>query len=102
MIKHIVMWTLKPEANGRSAADNAAEMKARLEGLNGKIPGLKHLEVGVNVFAATPECHAALYSEFGTRADLDAMAQHDIRCFLIGESLMRQPDVEAAKRALVG
>ncbi len=78
MIKHIVMWTLKPEANGRSAADNAAEMKARLEGLNGKIPGLKHLEVGVNVFAATPECHAALYSEFGSRADLDVYVAHPL------------------------
>jgi indole-3-glycerol phosphate synthase len=30
------------------------------------------------------------------------MAAHDIRCFLIGESLMRQADVEAATRALVG
>ncbi len=78
MVKHIVMWTLKPEANGKPAADNAAQMKARLEGLRGKIPGLKYLEVGVNVFAATPECHAALYSEFPSRADLDVYAAHPL------------------------
>ena len=37
-----------------------------------------------------------------TLADLDAMAAHGIRCFLIGESLMRQDDVAVATRALVG
>ena len=34
--------------------------------------------------------------------DLDAMAAHGVRCFLVGETLMRQPDVEAATRALLG
>ena len=34
--------------------------------------------------------------------DLDAMAEHGVRCFLIGEALMRQDDVEAATRALIG
>lgn len=78
MVKHIVMWTLKPEANGRPAADNAAQMKAKLEGLNGRVPGLKHLEVGVNVFAATPDCHVVLYSELASRADLDAYQVHPL------------------------
>ncbi len=78
MVKHIVMWSLKPEANGRAAAENAAEMKTRLEGLRGKIPGLKFLEVSVNVFVSAPETHAALYSEFPTRADLDAYSAHPL------------------------
>ena len=78
MVKHIVMWTLKPEANGKPAADNAAQMKTRLEGLKGKIPGLKHLEVGDKVFAATPECHIALYSEFPSRADLEVYQAHPL------------------------
>ena len=33
--------------------------------------------------------------------DIDALAEHGIRCFLIGEALMRQDDVEAATRGLV-
>jgi indole-3-glycerol phosphate synthase len=37
-----------------------------------------------------------------TRADLDAMAAAGARCFLIGESLMRQDDVETAVRTLLG
>jgi indole-3-glycerol phosphate synthase len=30
------------------------------------------------------------------------MAEHGIHCFLIGEALMRQADIEAATQALVG
>ena len=37
-----------------------------------------------------------------SREDLDAMAAHGIHCFLVGEALMRQHDVEAATRALIG
>ncbi|WP_425229823.1 indole-3-glycerol phosphate synthase TrpC [Sphingomonas sp.] len=40
-------------------------------------------------------------SGIGTRADLQAAADHGIRCVLVGESLMRQSDVEAATRALL-
>jgi hypothetical protein len=36
-----------------------------------------------------------------TPEDLAALAADGVRAFLIGESLMRQPDVEAATRALL-
>ena len=40
-------------------------------------------------------------SGLATRADLDRLAGHGVRCFLIGEALMRQSDVAAATRALL-
>jgi len=76
MIKHIVMWTLKDEAVGANKAANARAMKQMLEALAGLIPCLGKIEVGIDVFAATPDCDVILYSEFASRADLDAYQGH--------------------------
>jgi len=76
MIKHIVMWTLKDSAAGADKKANAAKMKQLLEELNGLVPVLKKLEVGIDVFAATPACDVVLYSEFASRADLDVYQVH--------------------------
>jgi hypothetical protein len=76
MIKHIVMWTLKDNAAGADKKANAAKMKQLLEELNGLVPVLKKLEVGIDVFAATPACDVVLYSEFASRADLDVYQVH--------------------------
>ena len=45
MVRHIVWWTLKPEAEGRTAAENAKLIKQRLEALMGQSPSLQSLEV---------------------------------------------------------
>jgi len=39
VVKHIVLWRLKPEAHGRAAAENARAIKQKLEALRGRIPG---------------------------------------------------------------
>ena len=49
MVKHVVMWRLKAEAEGAGKAENAARIKAGLEALRGRVPGLLSLEVGLNV-----------------------------------------------------
>ena len=46
-------------------------------------------------------CTFIAESGLGSHADLLAMAEHGVRCFLVGESLMRQADVEAATRTLL-
>jgi indole-3-glycerol phosphate synthase len=40
-------------------------------------------------------------SGLSTRADLARIARFGVRCFLVGESLMREPNVEAATRELL-
>jgi hypothetical protein len=76
MIKHIVMWTLKDEAEGAGKAANAQKMKDLLSALPPFIPVLRELEVGLDVFAASPACDVILYTAFDTRADLDAYQAH--------------------------
>lgn len=76
MVRHIVMWTLKEEAGGKQAADNAEAMKQKLEGLNGRIEGLQHLEVSYRIVAADPECHVVLMSEHDDEDALNHYQAH--------------------------
>ena len=93
------------EVHDHAEMERAARLRSRLIGVNNR--DLRDFTVD---FARTYElvahapAGATFVAESGltTRTDLDAMAEHGIRCFLIGESLMRQDDVAAATRALVG
>lgn len=77
MIKHIVMWTVKDEAGGKSKAENLARMKALLEDLPAKIPFVEDLEVATTgVFEAVPATDVILYTSFLTKEDLKAYAVH--------------------------
>lgn len=76
MIKHIVLWRLKDSANGIDKAENARLIKEKLEGLNGRIPGMIRLEVGLDFSATDASADLALYSEFESRSALDAYQDH--------------------------
>ncbi|QGY41749.1 Dabb family protein [Pseudodesulfovibrio cashew] len=76
MVKHIVMWTLQEEVDGVPAKENAAKMKEMLEALNGRIEGLRHLEVSYDIVAADPECHIVLCSEHDDAVALDHYQGH--------------------------
>lgn len=93
------------EVHDAPELERALRLQSRLIGVNNR--NLKDFTVDLNntyelVRLAPAGCTFVAESGLTTRADLDAMAEHGVRCFLIGEALMRQADVEAATRALVG
>lgn len=76
MVKHVVMWRLKASAQGHARAELARMVKAKLEALQGKIPGLLQLEVGIDFSASEASAHVVLCSEFADRAALEAYQEH--------------------------
>jgi quinol monooxygenase YgiN len=78
MVKHIVFWKLKDEANGMSKAENAKAIKQKLEDLNGKIEGCIKLEVGFDFLNSVESVDVVLYSEFESKEALDFYANHPL------------------------
>lgn len=76
MIKHIVFWKLKDQANGNDKATNALLIKEKLEALSSQIDGLLKIEVGVNFEDSDMSADVALYTEFATVDDLNFYQQH--------------------------
>jgi len=93
------------EVHNEAEMDRAARLSSRLIGVNNR--DLKRfvtdLAVTERLAPRAPE-GTLLVSESGidSHADLLRLSRCGARCFLVGESLMRQPDVEAATRALLG
>lgn len=74
-IKHIVMWNLRGEtAQEKSRAIEL--VRSKFEGLRGRIPGLLHLEVGVDSSGVDYACDVVLYSIFENQESLAAYATH--------------------------
>ncbi|HIS75188.1 MAG TPA: Dabb family protein [Candidatus Merdivicinus excrementipullorum] len=75
MVRHIVMWKLKDQTEDGSKAENAAAIKAGLEGLVGKIDGLLKAEVMVGVPGGMDLC---LYSELSSMEALEGYKVHPL------------------------
>ncbi len=92
------------EVHDADELDRALRLRSRLIGANNR--DLRDFSVDFArtyelVARAPAECLFVAESGIGTHADLVAMAEHGVRAFLVGESLMRQADVAAATRALL-
>jgi indole-3-glycerol phosphate synthase len=93
------------EVHDDAELERALKLRSRLLGINNR--DLRTFETTLattkRLAPRIPAGRIAV-SESGifAPADLDALASIGVRTFLVGESLMRQADVEAATRALLG
>ena len=93
------------ETHDAAELDRALRLQSRLIGVNNR--NLKDFTVDFArtyelIDRAPKDCTFVAESGLSSHADLAAMASHGVRCFLVGESLMRAADVEQATRELLG
>ncbi|QQS12755.1 MAG: indole-3-glycerol phosphate synthase TrpC [Rhodospirillales bacterium] len=92
------------EVHDQPELDRALKLNSELIGINNR--NLKTLSVDLATTVrlsnlVPPDRLAISESGLDSPADLARMARAGVSCFLIGESFMRKPDVEAAVRALL-
>jgi indole-3-glycerol phosphate synthase len=92
------------EIHDEAELDGALRLEVQLIGINNR--NLKTLETDLRTsetLAPLVPPDRLVVAESGIRrpADLDRLAAAGARCFLVGESLMREPDVTGATRRLL-
>ncbi len=72
MVKHIILWNLKEEFNTKKIK---TEMKEKLEGLLGVVPGLLAMQIKIDPLS-TSTADVMLYSELESEQALKNYAIH--------------------------
>ena len=75
MIRHIVMWRVSGDTTAENIAARDRVVRA-FESLRGRIPGMVHLEVGVDISATDYASDLILVSDFISQAALTSYADH--------------------------
>jgi indole-3-glycerol phosphate synthase len=102
---HALGMDVLAEVHDGAELDRALRLKTELIGINNR--NLKTLQTDVKTsltLAPLVPAERMVVAESGLRThdDLKRLAEVGVRAFLVGESLLRQADVTAATRALLG
>ncbi len=73
MIRHVVMWKIKPDLDKDQIF---IEMERKLKNLLNHIPEIKHLEVGKDILATPSSFDVCLITSFDNIEDLRAYQEH--------------------------
>ncbi len=76
MVKHIILWTLKPELTEDEKVTVKAGIKAGLEGLVGQVPGLLDVKVHIDGRLSSSTADVMLDSTLESEEALKGYAQH--------------------------
>ncbi len=75
-LRHIVMWTLKEEAEGQTKAQNMLKAREVLMSCSSLVPGIELFEVGLKSEGLDCTCDVILNSVFKDEAALTAYQNH--------------------------
>lgn len=76
MVKHIILWTLKPELSDAEKAEVKKRIKEGLEGLKGQIPGLVDIKVNATGRLESSNADLMLDSTFENAEALKGYSKH--------------------------
>ena len=76
MVKHIILWRLREDLTAEEKENVKKDIKAGLEGLAGRIPGLLDIRVNVDGRLETSNADVMLDSTFTDESALQAYAVH--------------------------
>ena len=76
MVKHIILWTLNPELSDEEKQTVKTGIKAGLESLVGKVPGLIDVKVNIDGRLASSNADVMLDSTLESEEALKGYAQH--------------------------
>ena len=75
MVKHVILWTLKDEYSAAEKTQIKQGIKEGLEGLLGKVPGLKEIKVYISPLESS-NCDLMLDSTLEDEAALKGYSVH--------------------------
>ena len=76
MIKHIVMWKFKEEAEGKTKQENMDIVRNRLYSLPAIISEIRRLEIGYDIKHTDMSADLALITEFESMQTLETYKNH--------------------------